>query len=346
MVWYEPGLQCVPARRPQFEPVFIIGEEPKMKRIVAIFGTSFAPARIASSKRLARSSRNDVRRSYPRGVVIALVASLLAIDLPAAGAQDRPERSSVKQGMPLQVDESALMPSASPAFQKPSLTQQAAEKARLLALGGQTSTAASSGSSHECGWGAFYLLDGIGWNVVILADSNSYKDPNQRGLNAPLKTSAGIRVTLATVLSLLGAYQMISHCGSHANATGSATSGAGSGQQTTLSPALDGARQAIDQIRVEAHGEIPPPQATGRCSGNATTISIQNGTLYPLNVYLSGPESQTVTLNSGATTNLRLQPGHYDVGARVSAPNVLPFAGGWNLGKGCPYGSQFYVGER
>jgi hypothetical protein len=128
----------------------------------------------------------------------------------------------------------------------------------------------------------------------------------------------------------------------------SSSAGGGTPQPSTANGGFVGssraARQAIDEINAQPHGDIPAPQISGRCSGGSTSgVTIHNATAYPLNLYLAGAENQTPSLNPGATVNLRLQPGRYDVGARVSAPNVRPFSGVWDFAKGCPYGYQFYV---
>lgn len=103
------------------------------------------------------------------------------------------------------------------------------------------------------------------------------------------------------------------------------------------------AQQAIDEIRRQPHGDLPPPQTTGSCSGRVAEVSVQNRTQYVLHLYLAGPNSQSRSISPSAVINLSLAPGSYDVGARVDAPNVIPFAGSWNLG-GCSYRSQFYIG--
>jgi len=102
------------------------------------------------------------------------------------------------------------------------------------------------------------------------------------------------------------------------------------------------AQEVIEQIRSQPHGIVPPLQTVGRCSGSVAIVSVQNGTDFTLYLYLVGPRSNTYTLSPGGKLDLRLPTGSYDVGARVTAAHVLPFAGVWRIA-GCQYESLFYI---
>jgi hypothetical protein len=101
-------------------------------------------------------------------------------------------------------------------------------------------------------------------------------------------------------------------------------------------------RETIAQINSGPHNAVAPPQATSNCNASATTVTVENQTSYTLTLYLDGPSPQSVTINSHAKLTLQLTPGHYAVGAVVSAPDVTPLSGSWDLSR-CAYESRFYI---
>jgi hypothetical protein len=103
------------------------------------------------------------------------------------------------------------------------------------------------------------------------------------------------------------------------------------------------ARAATDQIRSAVHGEIPPAEAVGTNSGGVTTTTVRNGTQYTLYFYLAGPVARSLVISPGQAQNLRLVPGRYEIGARVASPDVTPFYGVQNYGKGTAYSETFYI---
>jgi opacity protein-like surface antigen len=110
--------------------------------------------------------------------------------------------------------------------------------------------------------------------------------------------------------------------------------------------APDPVQRSIDEIRGRPHGTIPAAQATGRSSGGATTIAVTNATVSTLSVFLSGPQSESLTLAPGATGHLRLTAGDYEMAARVSAPDVIPFYGTQRFAGGTTYAQSFYIVAR
>ena len=111
-------------------------------------------------------------------------------------------------------------------------------------------------------------------------------------------------------------------------------------------PAPDLVQRSIDDIRARPHGTIPAAQATGRSSGGGTTIAVTNATVSTLSVFLSGPQSESLTLAPGATGHLRLTGGDYEMAARVSAPDVIPFYGTQRFASGTTYAQSFYIVAR
>jgi hypothetical protein len=117
----------------------------------------------------------------------------------------------------------------------------------------------------------------------------------------------------------------------------------------TLAPALpqtDTIRQTIAEIRGGVHGTIPPAQMTGKNRGGATTLAVTNSTEYTLYVFLSGSESQALNLSPGATQKVAIDPGEYEIAARVSAQDVIPFYGTQAIVGGNAYSESFYIATR
>jgi hypothetical protein len=118
------------------------------------------------------------------------------------------------------------------------------------------------------------------------------------------------------------------------------------GFQPPESSASDAAREAIDEIRSQNPGTIPPAQVTGRNNGGATTLDVKNTTEYTLHVFLSGPRSAVLNLPPGYSQTLTIVPGQYEIAARVDAFNVRPFYGTQPFSGGNAYGETFYIATR
>jgi hypothetical protein len=88
---------------------------------------------------------------------------------------------------------------------------------------------------------------------------------------------------------------------------------------------------------------MPPAQATPSALGGMSRVNVTNGTKYQLFVYLKGPVSQTLEIAPNQSQNLTLQPGHYEVAAKVSNPSVIPFYGTDDYGADTTSSYQFYI---
>ena len=104
-------------------------------------------------------------------------------------------------------------------------------------------------------------------------------------------------------------------------------------------------RSAIDRIRGGSYFEMPQAQEIrdGTASGG---ITLENGTAYSITVYFSGPESRTVVIGAGQSTNLILSPGRYEVAAETSGPSVRPFYGVQSFREDGSYRTRFFIGNR
>ena len=107
------------------------------------------------------------------------------------------------------------------------------------------------------------------------------------------------------------------------------------------------AKQAIDKqvalIMGSSHGEMPKMERGYSTGESYSTIEVENGTQYRLNVLYSGPQSKQVSLSPYQTQTFRLANGTYRIA--VSAPgavDVIPYAGTEHL-TGGGYSSRFYI---
>jgi hypothetical protein len=115
-------------------------------------------------------------------------------------------------------------------------------------------------------------------------------------------------------------------------------------QPAPVVPVFDpGTRTAIDEIRSGNHSTMPPPQIAGRNASGSTTWTFRNDTAYTLSVYLAGPVTLSLVIPPGGARNASLQAGRYEIGARVSAANVLPFYGVRDYAGGYAYSDCFYI---
>ncbi len=75
------------------------------------------------------------------------------------------------------------------------------------------------------------------------------------------------------------------------------------------------------------HGELPQLTQTGIGNNSNSSILVKNDTKYKLNIYYSGPTSQSVTLPPNSTKRVSLSSGSYSVAASAEASNVRSFYG-------------------
>jgi hypothetical protein len=90
---------------------------------------------------------------------------------------------------------------------------------------------------------------------------------------------------------------------------------------------------------------MPAPQISGTNAGGATTWTFRNDTAYTLFVYVAGPSALSLTIYPGTAQNAQLEAGTYEIGARASAPNILPFYGVRTYAPGYAYFDCFYIGS-
>lgn len=120
----------------------------------------------------------------------------------------------------------------------------------------------------------------------------------------------------------------------------------------------------IEKIYREKHGELPPPckEADKELGGNCELVVI-NDTPYELTVLMKGPETRSIVVDASPNSSIRvippmvfqrpppeaertktiLIPGSYEVAAKVSDPNVIPFYGEWSLEKDSEYSRWLYI---
>jgi hypothetical protein len=157
----------------------------------------------------------------------------------------------------------------------------------------------------------------------------------------PLVTGGALAVLFGWA-ALVDGHNKRLRSASSGSSSPSGPSATGSGLASIHSSDAQAARQAIDQIRGGSHGDMPPPEVAGSSSRGRTTMAVTNGTGSVLSFYYAGPASGTLTLAPGAVQNLSLSPGRYELAARVSAPNVIPFYGVEDL-LSATYTETFYI---
>jgi len=218
----------------------------------------------------------------------------------------------------------------------PVLEQLVKGESRRLARGGQT---ANTSASCDNGFSNAMLGTGLVLGVVggILA-AHGFSEQNKANNS---KAFGGVALGVGLGLVLIGISER--HWGCNKPSKAARVAAPPQTGAETISADDQMARTAIDQIRGGAHGEIPPAQAVGTNPGGVTTTSVRNGTQYTLYFYIAGPVARSLEISPGQTQELRLVPGRYEVGARVSAQNVTPFYGVQNYGQGTAYSETFYI---
>lgn len=198
-------------------------------------------------------------------------------------------------------------------------------------------------SSAGCALGVGAIVGGVVWVSAVAGNASMYKD-GLPGWNSPLNSKGAANVIGGTFTAIAGGLLAIHSCASRTTGAGPARQTPSAPDTAADSPQYQAASQAIDAMRQETPGTIPSIAPAGSCvGGSRSTIELENGTQYALQLFLAGPASQTPTIAAGQRITLHLSAGHYDVGARVSATAVKPYVGTWDIVGGCPYGYRFYI---
>jgi hypothetical protein len=244
----------------------------------------------------------------------------------------------------------------------------------------------SSRSRYEQSGGSGQSSDGTGWLALAIVGTvtsligvglGSYGDSDKcHAKNLPYYSDgklvnvcdnysqAGLGLAIGGlvvgVVGFIGGIASNAHRNANGNPAGAAPmpSPGMSGPTPTMMPAAapadhhvdsaisDGVRQAIEDIRAQNPGVIPPAQVAGTNRGGATTLEVQNRTAYTLHLFLNGPQSTALDLPPGQSGALRLMPGQYEMAARVDTFNVRPFYGVQMFQSGTKYGESFYIGTQ
>ena len=224
--------------------------------------------------------------------------------------------------------------------------------------------------SHGDGWLALAVTGTvIGLTGVVVG---SYGDSDTcRSKNSPYfsggklvnvcdsYSTAGVGLAIAGLSAVVIGFVGAIASSSHRSATNRPTSPvANGGSDPTSQPtfvgdgrsrnaaAFDEARQAIDEIRSQNPGTLPPAQVTGSNRNGATTLEVKNDTEYTLHVFLTGPQSAVLDLLPGYRQTLTILSGQYEIAARVDAFNVTPFYGEQPFAGSTAYKESFYIGKR
>jgi hypothetical protein len=116
----------------------------------------------------------------------------------------------------------------------------------------------------------------------------------------------------------------------------------------TMLPTEPTISDEVDKIGSLPHTSPPPAQrSTASDAGvsGRTTMTVQNSTSYELSVFFDGPVSKKLTLAPGASQDVDLEPGTFQVAGRVAAANVLPFYGEETYAGSARYSVKFYIGQ-
>ncbi len=109
---------------------------------------------------------------------------------------------------------------------------------------------------------------------------------------------------------------------------------------------VDVVENNISTIRRGPHGAMPQASAESKKLGGKAGLVIRNETSYTLFLYLSGPAHQTIEIPAGQTRDFSLVPGRYEVAAKASKPEVIPFYGVKDLIADTLYSEVFQVETR
>ncbi len=74
---------------------------------------------------------------------------------------------------------------------------------------------------------------------------------------------------------------------------------------------------------------------------SSPTLTLSNGTNFPLEVVLTGPREERFNVAPGQKQARELTAGEYSVEGRVSNPSTDPFTGKWTFETGGTYDASF-----
>jgi len=103
---------------------------------------------------------------------------------------------------------------------------------------------------------------------------------------------------------------------------------------------------AIDSIARGPHQDLPQQSAQRLAPGERTGWSVENGTGYDVQLYVSGPEKQQFAIPNGGSITINLIPGTYRIAATVSDVAVKPFYAVRQLEGQTRWASHFYIARQ
>ena len=135
-----------------------------------------------------------------------------------------------------------------------------------------------------------------------------------------------------------------SHSAPPAASSGAESPDSPTDQKATKTP--DEIEKTISSIRRGPHGTIPRASAESKKLGGKTGMTVKNGTGYTLFLYLSGPTRRIVEIPAGETRDVDLLAGRYEVAAKASKPEVVPFYGVKLFDPDTLYSETFHIETR
>jgi hypothetical protein len=100
---------------------------------------------------------------------------------------------------------------------------------------------------------------------------------------------------------------------------------------------------AIGRIQGGQYSPMPQAQVSGGSGSGSPRLTIENGTQYDIQVYLSGPETRSVPVPAGGTSVLDLPAGSFKLAAEIPNSSIMPFYGEQNFNNGNAYIEKFYI---
>jgi hypothetical protein len=100
---------------------------------------------------------------------------------------------------------------------------------------------------------------------------------------------------------------------------------------------------AIKRIQGGQYSPMPPAQVFVRSGTGSPRLTIENGTQYEIRVYLSGPETHTVSVPAGGSSVLDLTAGAFKLAAEIPNSSIIPFYGEQTFNGGAAYVEKFYI---
>ncbi len=98
-------------------------------------------------------------------------------------------------------------------------------------------------------------------------------------------------------------------------------------------------------------GQLPPPQAAAASGDSSVTYEVANDTVCTIEVLMSGPTSQALTLQAQTSNQVQLEAGTYNLVVQIDetastgsdCQDVIPFTGESVFESGTVYQSSFYI---